>query len=332
MTQNSGRRSRLPVVLILLLLAGLILGVSLVDTQIGLILLISAVAAWVIQRVGSAILRGIRRRRESRQAAGKSRGASIWLLIGGILLAGLCLVGGLAAVGFFLILPAGGAAYPETMAGEQSAIPCPDVIVEGVQLNVTTENLQEGTGVVGGVVRAYPPGLEDGFWDTCPREQRGESFIIDLPQMNITAEKRGLLLKEFVFNEDALVENALIQSGYDRISERYSVMTVELQDFPKNSFFEARDISDLEQSAYLNTETVRWTQQADDPVMFSYIPPTWRFTRPLLGISYRVGSLGEAVVGFGGFVGTFVLASIFEAVIGDFGKERLSKLSGRRKK
>jgi hypothetical protein len=297
-----------------------------VDYTLGAALLAGIVIAWLAWR----LVVGIARRRRARKEAGvRKRRWWVWLVaLGAVGMLCLVVVGG----GALLLAPMAGPreeTIEEVEAEAQEAVPCPDAIVTGVEIVVLGENIRTGTLEVGGSVTAFAPGLDDGYWGVCAREVRSAPFSVPLPTISVTGEKRGLLLKEITFGEGDLVEQALRAEGLNRFERDYDTLSVELQDFPRGSFFDARLAKSLETHPYLRSETVTWVQRARVPVTFSYVPPAWRFLKPVLAFSYRVGSVGEVVVALGGMLGSFAVSAVFESLIGDFAKGRLSKLAKR---
>jgi hypothetical protein len=314
------------IAIILLAVAALALVFFAVDYALGTALLAGIVIAWLAWR----LVVGIARRRRARKEAGvRKRRWWVWLVaLGAVGMLCLVVVGG----GALLLAPMAGPreeTIEEVEAEAQEAVPCPDAIVTGVEIVVLGENIRTGTLEVGGSVTAFAPGLDDGYWGVCAREVRSAPFSVPLPTISVTGEKRGLLLKEITFGEGDLVEQALRAEGLNRFERDYDTLSVELQDFPRGSFFDARLAKSLETHPYLRSETVTWVQRARVPVTFSYVPPAWRFLKPVLTFSYRVGSVGEMAVALGGMVGSFVVSAVFESLIGDFAKGRLSKLAKR---
>ncbi len=314
------------IAIILLAVAALALVFFAVDYALGTALLAGIVIAWLAWR----LVVGIARRRRARKEAGvRKRRWWVWLVaLGAVGMLCLVVVGG----GALLLAPMAGPreeTIEEMEAEAQEAVPCPDAIVTGVEIVVLGENIRTGTLEVGGSVTAFAPGLDDGYWGVCAREVRSAPFSVPLPTISVTGEKRGLLLKEITFGEGDLVEQALRAEGLNRFERDYDTLSVELQDFPRGSFFDARLARSLETHPYLRSETVTWVQRARVPVTFSYVPPAWRFLKPVLTFSYRVGSVGEMAVALGGMVGSFVVSAVFESLIGDFAKGRLSKLAKR---
>jgi hypothetical protein len=301
-----------------------------VDYTLGAALLAGIVIAWLAWR----LVIGIARRRRARREAGvRKRRWWVWLIVavGAAGMLGLAVV--VLAILFLAPLSGSFEEISEEMEAEaQEAVPCPDAIVTGVEIVVLGENIRTGTLEVGGSATAFAPGLDDGYWGVCARETRSAPFSVPLPTISVTGEKRGLLLKEITFGEGDLVEQALRAEGLNRFERDYDTLSVELQDFPRGSFFDARLAKSLETHPYLRSETVTWVQRARVPVTFSYVPPAWRFLKPVLAFSYRVGSVGEVVVALGGMVGSFAVSAVFESLIGDFAKGRLSKLAKRRRR
>lgn len=350
MTSNR-KPSGLPLILAAAVLVVIILlAFFSVDIAAGLAVLVGIVTAWLLRR----LVIGVRSRRAVREAEGVQAKAfrPIWLLVTVILLVGCAIVLALTVSPIFLAGEAAEISAPlqetpeeepapeepeeepsaeepeaEEEPVEREVVVCPDVIITGVEVIVTARDLTTGALEVGGMATAYAPGIDDGNWDEC-RDKPGEPFSIPLPTTTVSSRKRGLLLKEAVVDVDEaeLVSEAFRREGTGTFVRRYDTLNVKLEDFPKGSFFEARNTSNLQSRTYLNTETVTWMQTAYDPATFSYLPPATRFARPVLSLSYRIGSVGEAVVGLGSFAGSFALASAFESIIGDFAKERLGKL------
>jgi hypothetical protein len=315
------------IAIILLAVAILALVFFAVDYALGTALLAGIVIAWLAWRLLVGI---VRRRRARREAGVRKRRWWVWLIValGAVGMLGLVVV----VLAILLVAPMAGPfeeIIEEVEAEAQEAVPCPDAIVTGVEIVVLGENIRTGTLEVGGSATAFAPGLDDGYWDVCAREVRSAPFSVPLPAVSVTGAKRGLLLKEVTFYEDDMVVQALRAEGLNRFERDYDSLSVELQDFPRGSFFDARNADDLEAHPYLHSETITWTQRARDPVTFSYVPPAWRFLKPVLAFSYRVGSVGETAVALGGMLGSFVVSAVFESLIGDFAKGRLSKLAKR---
>lgn len=250
------------------------------------------------------------------------------------LLIGLVVVGACVGVAALLITlggaPAGGAFPIIEVEGEDTsaASVCPQAIVTAVQVVVEPVDLRDGTVRAGGTLTAYAPG-GDGPWDECGRASDSAPFVLELEPETHTARKIGSLLWEISFASYQQVADALKAAGMADYSSEYTEVSVELRDFPNNTFFDARAATDLETSRYLRNETVTWMQRAIYPVTFSYVPPGWRFARGLLNLSYNAGSVGEGVVVVGSALGTFAISSVIQSVIGDYGKEQIARLAGK---
>lgn len=102
--------------------------------------------------------------------------------------------------------------------------------------------------------------------------------------------------------------------------------TITLADFPKNSFFAAKNAQDLQSQDYVDTSTFIWSVAAlDDRVAFAYIPAPFNNFRsilaPFIGFS-RVSQWAAALVGL---VGALVVTPIVVPWINDEIKEFLQR-------
>jgi hypothetical protein len=148
--------------------------------------------------------------------------------------------------------------------------------------------------------------------------------VLSLPERQIHSSNRGLFIQEV--HVTPLDGSPL--SGYTCCPE---TKTVELRDFPRNSFYEARDVQKVEPSRYLDTEIVRWdTRRLGQDIVFAYVAPPFHLLRnfftPLIGISYQ----SQWMVTFVGLIAGAVIKQIVKPALFDFGKSRFKSLLERK--
>jgi|GEM_PF-4135976 hypothetical protein len=137
-----------------------------------------------------------------------------------------------------------------------------------------------------------------------------------ISERQIHSSKRGIFIREIRFSP-------LNDTSFKHLENQPNTQSVTLNDFPRGSFYEARDTQTVEISPYLDTEIVRWDiRKLSDDVAFSYIDYPFYFLRtflaPLIGISYQ----RHWVIAFLGMIFSVLVMPIIKPVLYDFGKNK----------
>ncbi len=271
------------------------------------VLLIPTVILWVVDyRAGLALLGGLalawalflflRWAAQNKAAVLVTAGAVIALAV--VVIAVVTLLG-----------PAIGNVFSNVVIG--LAGNC-QLVVSDVSVAVDGENLSSDLVTISGNVT--------GSKSACPPEDAGPSQTIEIPPLTIPAESRGFMLREVKFDlADVLAKQV---KGYDGYRLAGAKIRLELQNFPRGSFYQARDAKDVEQTSYLDTETIKWSPPAPG-ITFSYIPPGWGIVRPIVDVLYGAQSIDKLVLGALGSVGTLVIGAVAEVFVGRFVKKPL---------
>jgi len=101
------------------------------------------------------------------------------------------------------------------------------------------------------------------------------------------------------------------------------VTTAEIFDFPRDSFYEARYVSEFSITPYLDTETIKWSDfSIGGDIEFAYIIyPAYlfkNFLNPFISLSYR----SDWIIVFIGLLFTSIFTSVISPVIFDVGKDK----------
>jgi hypothetical protein len=171
---------------------------------------------------------------------------------------------------------------------------------------------------------------------------RGNKAEFLLPEKQVDSMARGLVLREvnivpFVFDDTLEFSDGTLISGDFR---REMVLTftngitvtgainlldteVRLVDFPKGTFFEAKNARDKRIETYLDTETIVWSAgEAAHDIKFAYIPPPYNHIRPVLESFVEVFSFNQLVLVLLGLIMTMYVTPIVKPVIVDRFKEK----------
>ena len=108
---------------------------------------------------------------------------------------------------------------------------------------------------------------------------------------------------------------------------------IELVDFPKDSFYAAKNATNIENFVYIDTESVRWSVwHLDQGIKFSYIPPPFYHLRALLSPFIGISFWSQWVFVIIGMISTFIATSILKPtivnLINDKFKSRIEKRIG----
>jgi hypothetical protein len=145
-----------------------------------------------------------------------------------------------------------------------------------------------------------------------------------MPVRTVNSLSRGLLVREIqlVPLDGSWLENDCCASGEN----------IELVDFPKNSFYEARRVEGVITSSYLDTESVHWKQYSSrDNIVFAYIATPYHifrnFLSPLIGVSYQ----SNWVLGLSSIFISFVLIPIMKPALEDYIKSKAKSIIEKKK-
>jgi len=174
----------------------------------------------------------------------------------------------------------------------------------------------------------------------------GEKNRLRLPQRHLSGTSRGLFVKELKINAlDMDSSGTVIWTLPDGTVRRDALCpmscpigSVELKDWPKNSFYASKNARDMKQQSYLDTETLDWSVSSlKDPIQVAYIPSPFYFLRAFLEPFAQVSSLGEWVMTLIGILSTAIVTPAIKnrlsGVVQNRVKsllERNSKISGRK--
>lgn len=320
--RRSTKRSLLVTALAsVVLIGGVVLaaGLAIVDFRAAGALVLGVAAAWVL--VGL-----VRLARRVRRRVLLAVGLGVVVLLG----AALLLVMFLSNTSDFIAeeAPADGAAAPE---GEGGAIDPPRAVVTGYRVSarpgVDGEHLLVNEAVVYDVRRGADVVL-------------GGQYLL-LPEREITSHSRGFLLREVTIEPLGAGAMASIPVSLDDGTELdlrlCTVLScppseVELQEFPEDAFFAARDVAEVQSTSYVRTQTVRWTtDDLDGGITFAYIPAPYHRLRPVLSPFLGAASIGDWLVGLVAMVGSILAAPLVgpllehlldEYVLGDVVRRR----------
>jgi hypothetical protein len=100
------------------------------------------------------------------------------------------------------------------------------------------------------------------------------------------------------------------------IINKCSESTVELIDFPKKTFYEARNSIDFKQTSYLNTEIFFWSSyNIEEEIRFAYIPPPYNNLEKFIRLFWWFYSADKFLIMFLGAGIKFVFSSKFKTFL-----------------
>lgn len=164
---------------------------------------------------------------------------------------------------------------------------------------------------------------------TCNADGKTTTSIIEedkvVSEQFVHSSKRGLMIREIriIPLKGLLLQRYCCQSKG----------TVELRDFPRNSFYEARDVQNVIATTYLDTETVKWNGDLTrrDDIVFAYITNPFQLFRnllsPLIGVSYQ----SNWVIGLASIIASFIIIPITKPILEDLAKNKLKALIEKKK-
>jgi hypothetical protein len=101
---------------------------------------------------------------------------------------------------------------------------------------------------------------------------------------------------------------------------------VTLADFPANSFYLARETTEVERAPYVGTETITWTTRAyERGLAFAYVPPPFHLVRPAIGPLLGASTATEWVAGLVGALGGAVAIPLVKPLLVDIAEDKASE-------
>jgi len=144
---------------------------------------------------------------------------------------------------------------------------------------------------------------------------------INLPERQITDNPRGLVLREISFLPIGTEELQLPDGtplSWPLCGDSCPESTIELFDFPKDSFYAAKGAEGLTALPYIDTEEITWsTHNIDNGIVFAFFPPPFQYVRPIIEPFIGQFSVSKYLLGFFGFIGTIVITPIVKPVVTD---------------
>ena len=147
---------------------------------------------------------------------------------------------------------------------------------------------------------------------------------IHLPERKTRSSNRGLFFREIRIKP---LEDASISDKKSTCCSGSSI--VELRDFPRNSFYEARYEPDtaISYSYYLDNETIMWDlRSTNDVIEFSYITSPFNAIRSLLSPIINITYQSHWPIAFLGFIVSSVITPIVKPVLVDLSKSKFKLL------
>jgi hypothetical protein len=137
-----------------------------------------------------------------------------------------------------------------------------------------------------------------------------------LPGIEATIIKRGFLLEEVNFQSAMPCKPKV---------------TVELDDFPLNAFYESFYAQDLHKYPYIDTETITWDSLSED-IRFSFIKPPFQIVKPLLMPLIGVNTISEWFIGIFGIIGALIFTPIIKPLLIEIAQNQLMEIFFRDKR
>jgi hypothetical protein len=99
--------------------------------------------------------------------------------------------------------------------------------------------------------------------------------------------------------------------------------TVELRNFPKNSFYDAKNAEVEGRDTYIDIETITLSiSDLEQSIVFAYVPPPYHYLRLALAPFVGLSSFGEFVVASLGLICAVIIIPIVRPALSDVVKER----------
>lgn len=158
-----------------------------------------------------------------------------------------------------------------------------------------------------------------------------EKRLIEPTPKTIVSTSRGFMLREVAIRpleiDSTGTFTVTLQNGRI-VSSTLEVSNTEIQliDFPKGSFHEARDAKDVTRFAYVDQETIIWSAfNSKRGVVFAYIPPHYRHLKPLINPFLGLTTVSNWIIAICSIIVTFVLTFFMTNLFPDIIKSRLQQ-------
>jgi len=149
------------------------------------------------------------------------------------------------------------------------------VIVEPISPALETFIIKEDV-VLTSKITDDPRFSPNSIWSVVNTDD-GRAFRLSTRQVDGIG--KGLVLKEVTVepSKDWYSLSNLPDSNRFDLSLSCAKTSLELRDFPKNSFYAAKEATNLEVSPYIDTETITWVAHNLDErkIEFAYVPPPY---------------------------------------------------------
>ncbi len=152
-----------------------------------------------------------------------------------------------------------------------------------------------------------------------------------LPETELAGNSLGFLLKEVSFDSANAYYNSLFPDPH--VLMRYNLSpsckeaVVELQDFPLNSFYAAREANELKMYPYVDTETITWNSKnlSERGIRFAYVQPPFQSLKPLLSPFIGASSISQWIIGLIGIISAVLFTPIAKPVFTEILQKRFKK-------
>lgn len=155
---------------------------------------------------------------------------------------------------------------------------------------------------------------------------------ISLPSREIASHNIGFLLREIYIapldmDQKQDVKITLPDGktyGGEFCGDTCPQVTVELVDFPKDAFFEAKTAENIERFPYIDTETITWSVRLPNKgIAMAYIRPPFQLLHSILTPFLGISSFSQWTVAMIGLFISIIFIPIVLPVFNDMAQDRL---------
>ncbi len=157
-----------------------------------------------------------------------------------------------------------------------------------------------------------------------------------LPERQLTATHRGLFINELTLNplgaDSFGTFTWTLPDGTTRKDKLCSIeacptASVELKDWPTNSFYATKDVPDVKQTTYLDTQTLDWSiSSLSDSIQVAYISSPFYSLRGILGPFVQASSIGDWLMTLLGILVASIVSPAVKATLGGVVQNRFKAL------
>jgi len=152
-------------------------------------------------------------------------------------------------------------------------------------------------------------------------------------EREVTSTNRGLILREvhiaplqadsFGYVNLTLPDGILLCGRL--CTDKCPKSRIELRDFPKNSFYDAKDVNgSINFDSYIDKEKITWSaSNLNQGIKFAYIPSPYYYLLPVLKPFVEISSLSQLVIVLLGIIGGLIVTPVVKPVLSNVVKNKI---------